>query len=104
MGTLAIMQGQTVLSDQTLVTLGTVFLVLTPIALAFFWLTKKLNKIDNRLGDIEDGQEETWCAYQMEAWTLRLANMNPSIKVPDVDAAALVATARSRNREEKGDQ
>lgn len=93
---------QAVLNDQTLVTIGTVFLVLSPVALAFYWLTKKLNKIDNRLEDIEDGQEETWCAYQQEAFVLRLAKENPDLNVPDVNAAELVAIARRRRRSAEG--
>lgn len=74
---------QTILDDKTLVSLGTAFLVLTPIAGAFAWLQAKLSKIDQRLGRIEEDGRDTWNFSQQEAWALRLGKMNPSLMIPD---------------------
>lgn len=74
---------QSVLSDQTLISLGTAFAVLTPIALGFGWLQGKLNKIDKRLEAMELNGQETWSYSQMEAWVLRFQRQEPNVKIPD---------------------
>lgn len=74
---------QTILSEQTLVSLGTAFGVLAPIAVGFGWLHTKLNKIDNRLEQMEAHGQETWSFPQHEAWALRLQKDNPTINVPE---------------------
>ena len=43
-------------------------------------------------------------AYSMETWTLKLANANKDLRVPDVAAADIVAAARKerRSKQEEG--
>lgn len=74
---------QTILSEQTLVSLGTALAVLTPIALAFGWLQGKLNKIDNKLEALSNHARETWSFTQQEAWVLRLGKRNPNLDIPE---------------------
>ena len=75
-------ESQAILSEQTLISLGTAFAILTPIAFGFGWLQGKLNKIDNKLEKLEAHGMDTWSYSQMEAWTLRLGKDNTELNVP----------------------
>ncbi len=73
---------QTVLDDKTLVSLGTALAILTPLALGFAWLNKKLTKIESDLEAIKTGRRETWTYSQMDRWSVSLKRLNPQLRVP----------------------
>lgn len=74
----------TVLSGDTLVPLGVALAILSPVALGFVWLQKKLNTMDRRLERIEESTPRRWTIGDMRAWVLAYRILNPGIKVPPV--------------------
>lgn len=105
---------QSILSEQTLVTLGTAFAVLAPIsagaAFAGRWLFRRFERIDSKLTLLRNGMRrlhhesaETWCAHMMENWAVKLKAHNPTLDVPEVNAAELIARARQGQMPEEED-
>lgn len=77
-------EATTVLSGETLIPLGVAIAILSPVALAFVWLQKKLNTMDRRLERIEESTPRRWTIADMRAWVLAYRILNPTIKVPAV--------------------
>ena len=77
------------LSEKTRMPLSFVItlLVFTVTVCGLFW------SINSRLSTIEKHIHQDWSYHDQETWALRLANENPSLKVPDP-----AASTRSGNR------
>lgn len=78
MGSLTASIAQTTIGPDSVVNLGTV----VGICGGIVWLNVTLNRIQNRLKNIESMRPETWTYNMQRAWTLDLQNRNRDMAVP----------------------
>jgi len=121
------------LSNETRVSLHTVFAVLGPIAVGasggVAWLMRRFRIADEKreqgiqelktalaavtatleamraeMRSLREESYETWCAHMMETYNLRLQLLNPKLKVPEIKAMEIIAQARAARAHQNGDE
>ena len=79
---------QTVLNQESLITVGSALLVVASVASAVWWLAAKINAFDNRLERMERDRDESWTRKDQEIFVLKLQLHNPTLKVNHEDGNA----------------
>jgi hypothetical protein len=73
-----------VISRDTLMPLSVIASTVVSVVGFVWWLSGKFETMENRLERIEFRMDDSFSRSQHEAWALRLARDNPTIRVPDV--------------------
>lgn len=73
-----------VINASTLMPIGIIGTIIMSAVGFVWWLGDKFGNIDHRLERIESRMVDNMSRAEMEAWALRLARDNPTMKIPDI--------------------